>query len=293
MAGALQIVNTFKQNLTGSGTYDNFAPGAGDVTSNSDGSLNVPSAPGAALIHLEEIWAVDDSDALEISLTGPDFADRVIGFQAFAPFNLDGNSAAKASLVSPGKLSQVVRSGNQFFVRGADQGSGNGNIVFILRYSNYPGINAVLASAATVKAVAGNLVGVQVDLDASSGSGQGDWSEDVALTSGAGNQLDGAKFYAIVGFTADAPCAAVAVRSFETGQMRIGAPIVGEAGHDPYSLLDIADRYGDAMIPVIPGFNQSNVNLAVADPATTNVSVNVQLVEVPRALYEAAVSGGL
>lgn len=289
MPGALQIVNTFKQGLSGGGAFDNFASGTGDIVTASDGSLIVPGFPDGAICALEEIWAKDDADALVVSLIGPDFHDRIRGLEAIAPWELDANSVSMPQNVSPGSISQKVSAGNQFFVTGADQNAGNANIVFLLRYSNLPGVKPVLASAQAVKDTALKPVGVTVAVDGSTGAGgQGDWSAPAALTSVEGRRLDGAKYYAVVGFTADAPLAAACITSFETGNTKIGAPVVGRSEHDAYSLWDVADRYADALIPLIKGYSQDQVQVQVADPSVTTANVVVQLVEVPKSLYDAA-----
>ncbi len=288
MAGALQIVNTFKQNLTGGTTYDNFASGTGDVVTASDGSLIVPSFPDGATCHLEEIWAVDDDSPLTVSLTGPDFSDREFGLMGQVAVSKPNAATSAARNISPGKLSQTVRSGNQFFVRGLGTAADNANIIFLLRYSLLPGITARLASSQTIHNNAGNIVGVEVGVDASSGIGQGDWSAPVALTADQGRRLDGVKYYAILGFTSSLPLAAVAVSAFETGQLKIGAPCLGDSEHDPYSIYDVADRYQDALIPVIQGYSQDNVQVFCADPTVTTASVVVHLVEVPQAVFTTA-----
>src|SRR6266536_2138865 len=68
----------------------------------------------------------------------------------------------------------------------------------------------------------------------------------------------------IVGFNADVPFAACGVQSFETGNWRVGAPIVGDGGHDTYSLFDLSRRYNETFVPVIRGDNQDSVHVQVA-----------------------------
>jgi hypothetical protein len=271
MAGALQIVNTFKQGLSGGGAFDDFAVSSGD-------SLTFATFPDGAAAYLAEVWAVDGADSMVTSLTASRFHDREFGIEGAVPFLQDAGSNARASLANPSGLDQPIYSADVLTVRGADQNAGDGNIVFLLRYANLPGINARLATADAVRASTVNLVGVQCDVDASSGAGQGQWSDQVALSAG-GRRLDAGKYYAIVGFNGTVPFAACSVFSFETGNLRVGAPIVGDGGHDSYSLYDLSRRYNETFIPVIRGDNQDSVQIQVADPAVTTGSVFVQLAE--------------
>lgn len=285
MAGALQIVTAYLQTTTGGYTFDNLVSGSGDIVTAADGSLITPSFPDDATCYLEELWCAADEAGI-VSLSGPDFIDRDLGYEAIASANVDAGGAFKAANVSPGTLSARLHPGNQFFARFANSTAAkNVNLTFILRYSNLPGIAARLAQAAAIKANAGKLVGMQVTVDPSSVV-QGDWSTQVSLTATEGRKLDGTKYYAVVGFTSVAPLAAIAVSGYETGQLKIGAATVGEAEHDTYSLLDIGMRYSDALIPVFRGYNQDQILVQAADIAAGSTLACVELVEVPQSVYD-------
>lgn len=272
MAGALQIVNAFKQSLTGSFTFDAFAVSAPD-------SLVVANVPDGTKAYLAEVWAVDDTTSLITSIFSFGFSDTTLGMQGGVPFLVDGNGNARASNVSPSGLDQPIYSGNTLTVQGGEEGGGGGNanIVYLLRYANLPGVNANLVTAAFVRNNTRNLLGVECDVDASSGA-QGAWSDGVALNAG-GDRLDADKYYAIIGFNGTVPFAACGVTAFETGQLRIGSPVVGDGEHDTFSLLNLSERYNDTFIPVIRGANQGNTFVYVADPKATTGKVIVQLAE--------------
>jgi len=272
MAGALQIVNTFKQGMTGGGAFDPFAATAPD-------SLTIANIPDGSNAYLAEVWAVVDAQTMLTSIFSFGFSDTTLGMEGAIDLIEDAAGNARAQNVSPSGLDQPIYSGNTLTVRGAAQGVGtpNGNIVFLLRYANLPGINAHLATASQVQAATRNLLGVECDVDASSVA-QGAWSEGVALNAG-GDRLDADKYYAIVGFNGTVPYAACGVTAFETGQLRIGAPITGDAEHDTNCLYDLSREYNDTFIPVIRGANQGNTFVYVADPAVTTGTVVVQLAE--------------
>jgi hypothetical protein len=283
--GALQIFTAFLQGTTGTFTFDNLVSGTGDPVTAADGSIIVPSFPDNATCYLEELWCAADEAGI-VSLSGPDFIDRELGYEAIAASNVDGGGAFKAQNVSPGTLSARLHPGNQFFARFANSTAGkNVNLTGILRFSDLPGIQARLATAQAIKANAGKIVGMQVTVDPSSVA-QGNWSDQVSLTATEGRKLDGTKYYAIVGFTSVAPLAAIAVSGYETGQLKIGAATVGESEHDTYSLLDIGMRYQDALIPVFKGYNQDQIMVQAADPAAGSTLACVELVEVPQSVYD-------
>lgn len=271
MGAALQVVNTFKQSLTGSGTFDTFAPGTGDSLT----FYNVPQGSGP---YLSEVWAVDDAGPIEVSLTASRFHDQLFGLLGLAAEQVDGAGNPRASCISPVGFDQPIYPSDVLTVRGADQASGNANIVYVVYYPDLPGIAASMRTYEAVKAATVNLVGVHVSLDASSGPGQGDWSQSVSL-SAASRRLDAGRKYAVLGFTSDVPAAAVALSSFETGNLRIGGPVVADPDHDAYLLADLARVYSSALIPVIDGSNQDSVMLQCADPAATNVEIDVMLAE--------------
>src|SRR6266496_121436 len=131
MAGALQIVNTFKQTLSGGGAFDDFGVSTGD-------SLTFATFPDGALAYLAEVWAVDDSGPMFTSLTASRFHDREFGMEGGVPWLQDAGSNARASLANPSGLDQPIYPADVLTVRGADQASGNGNIVYLLRYANLP-----------------------------------------------------------------------------------------------------------------------------------------------------------
>lgn len=284
MAGALQIVTAYKQGTTGTDTFDNLASGSGDIVTAADGSLIVPSFPDDATCYLEEAWCTATQAGI-VSLSGPDFIDRELGYEAAVASTENATGGFRAQNVSPGILSNLLHQGNQFFAKFACATAAKDvNLTFILRYSDLPGIQARLASAQAVKSNQGKLVGMQVVCDPASVA-QGNWSTQASLTSVEGRKLDGSKYYAIVGFTSLVPLAAVAVSGYETGQLKVGAPTTGESEHDVYSLLDIAARYQDGLVPIFRGYNQDQIQVQVADPAAASTTVVVELVEVPESVY--------
>ena len=268
MPQALQTLNFFKQNLTGGGGFaDTLAPGTGDSAT----FQNVPVGSYAALA---EIWAVDDASPCEFSFTASRFHDQIEGIAGWVP---DGSALApvgRPSLISPMGVDQPVYPSDVLTVRAQGTAKDNVNVTFNVYYADLPGISAVLRSADWVKAQAVNLVGVDVTLV----PGSGNWGSSVSLTA-ATRRLDAGKYYAIVGFTAERPLAAIAVSAFETGNLRVGGPVIGDGSHDAYQILNLAEAYGGNLIPVVAGNNQDNVLVWAAHTVNTSTKATVQLVE--------------
>lgn len=275
MPAALQVVNFFSQGITG-GAFEALAPGTGDSATFQDFTQGAPA-------YLADVRGVDDASPCEISLTASRFHDQIEGIAGWIP---DGSTLAppnRATSISPPGFDQPIYPSDVLTVQVKGTAGDNVNVTLMLYYSDLPGIAAKLRTWEAVKAATVNLVGVDVALDASSGASQGDWSQSVAL-SAAGRRLDAGRYYAVLGFTADVPCAAVGLSSFETGNIKIGGPVIGDGEKDANLLAEVARIYNAALIPVINGSNQDSVLLQAADPAATNVAVTVMLAELSSAL---------
>jgi hypothetical protein len=262
----LQVVNFFKQNITGGG-FEALAPGTGD----SNTFFNVPQGSPA---YLAEVWAVDDANSAEVSLTASRFHDQVFGIRTAIP---DGSTLAppnRASLVSPAGVDQPIFPSDVLTVQVDGTGADNVNVTLVLYYQDIPGIAANLIGWDSLRSRAGNLVGITTTLT----PGSGDWGATVALNA-SDNRLHANTYYALLGFTAQEPLAAVGISSIDTGNLRVGGPVLGDPEHDAYLFVDLARAYGANLIPVINSNNAGSTNLQAADPAAGAVIVDVLLAE--------------
>ncbi len=266
MPQGLQVVNFFKQSLTG-GQFEDLAPGTGDSAT----FFNVPQGSPA---YLGEIWGVDDATTCELSFTASRFHDQVFGIRAEI---VDGTSTAPvnmAQLVSPAGLDQPIFPSDVLSVRANGTAGDNVNATFLLYYQDIPGIDANLVTYEEVKGRLKNLVGINVTTT----PGAGDWGATVALNS-SDNRLHANTWYAAVGFTAQNPLAAVALSGIDTGNLRVGGPVLGNPTHDAYMFADFARSYTAPLIPVINSNNAGSITLQAADPAAGATDVDILLVE--------------
>jgi hypothetical protein len=266
MPQGLQVVTFFKQGLTG-GAFEALAPGTGDSAT----FFNVPQGSPA---FLGEIWGVDDANVCELSLFASRFHDQVFGIRAQVP---DGSGLApinRASLVSPAGLDQPIFPSDVLTVNANGTAGDNVNATLMLYYQDIPGIDARLASYEWVKANLKNLVGIAVTVT----PGAGDWGATVALNA-ADNRLHANTDYAVLGFTSPTPLAAVGIAGIDTGNLRVGAPVLADPNHDAYALLDFARAYSAPLIPVINSNNAGSTNVQAADPAAGGTAIDVVLAE--------------
>jgi hypothetical protein len=270
MPPALQVLNFFKQNITGT-NFEPLAAGTGDSLTFQD------FTPGTAA-YLANVAGVDDASICEVSLIASRFHDQIEGIAGWLP---DGSALApinRATSISPPGFDQPIYPSDVMTVQVKGTAADNVNVCAVIYYSDLPGISAKLRTWQAVKAATVNLVGVDVALDASSGAAQGDWSLGVSLSAG-GRRLDAGRYYAVLGFTSGLPLAAVGLSSFETGNLRVGGPVVADGEKDGNQIAALSDLYSAALIPVIAGNNQDTVLLYCADPDATTVDITVMLAE--------------
>ena len=266
MPPALQVVNFFKQGLTG-GAFEALAPGTLDSAT----FFNVPQGTGP---FLAEIWAVDSAHAMEVSLTASRFHDQTFGIRMAVPSGAGLAPAGSPALISPAGFDQPIFPSDVLTVQVNGTAADNANVTFVLYYPDLPGINARFATSQQVKSRLKNLVGVRV----SPTSGAGNWGASVVLNS-VTNLLHANTDYAVLGFTSQTPFAAAAIQGVDTGNLRVGFPLTGDPKHDSYGFADLADQYGTPLIPVINSNNAGAINVQLAHTSAVAGVVDVLLAE--------------
>lgn len=274
MPPALQIANFFKQGLTG-GALEALSPGSGDNNTFQTFTLGTPA-------WLCDVKGVDDASPCLVSMIASRFHDQILGLCGYIPDGSTLGPPNRATSISPPGVDQPIYPADVMTVQVQGTAADNVNVGVVLYYSDLPGISAVLRTSAQVKSAIKNQVGVQVTVDPS-GLAQGDWSAGVSLTA-AGRRLDAGAKYAVCGFTSPVPLAMVGLSSFETGNIKVGGPVLGDGEIDANMLLRYADMYGTPLVPVISGDNQDTVNIFAADPAAGSTTITVNLVELTHAV---------
>jgi hypothetical protein len=266
MAAALQTVTFFKQNLTG-GAFEALAPATGDSAT----FFNIPQDTGA---YLAEIWGVDNASPCELSLTASRFHDQTFGIRLAVPSGALLAPTTRPSLLSPAGFDQPIYPSDVLSIQANGTAADNVNCTLQLYYPNLPGVMPRLATSAFVRQNTRNIVGVRV----SPTSGAGTYGATVALNS-VTNLLHADRDYALLGFTAQTPIASLVVAGIDTGNMRVGGPVLAAPEHDAYMFADMADKYGQPLIPIINANNAGATTIAAAHTAAAAKVVDVLLAE--------------
>lgn len=269
MPAASQVLNFFKQTLAG-GVLEALTPGSGD--SNTFQNFTMGSEA-----FLAEVRAIDTAHSMLVSLIASRFHDQVLGIAGYVPSGATLAPVNRPVSISPAGVDQPIYPSDVMTVQVLGTANDHAQVSVVVYYADLPGIAANLRTWQAVKPHVVNMVGVQVTVDPSS-LAQGDWSTPVSI-SAAGRRLDAGKYYALMGFTGATPLGAVGVQAFETGNLRVGGPLLGDADHDSAIFKNLSELYGTALIPVIAGNNQDNVKVQAADPVKAATAMTVMFAE--------------
>lgn len=271
MPAGLQVATWFKQNIAGTAN-EALAPGTGD-------SATFFNVPQGSLAYLAEVWAVNNASPMDLSLVASRFHDQTSGIVYKVPDGATLAPAERPVQVSAPGIDQPIFPSDVLTVQVDGTAADDVNVTLVYYYADIPGISARLATYGAVVAAAGNQVGIRVSLTA----GTGNWGSTVALNS-SDNRLHANRDYAVLGFTAEAPLAAVGMSGVDMGNLRVGGPVLADGGHDGSLFLNYARAYNQALIPVINSNNAGSINLQAAHTDADTVPISVQLVELPNGI---------
>lgn len=266
MGAALQVINAFKQGLTG-GAFEALAPGTGD-------SLTVQNVPQAAPAYLSEIWAANSAHQYELSVVASRFHDQQFGIR------MSGLASSGLAPSGRSELLNVVGADQRLFpsdvmtVQVNGTAADNVNATLQVYYTDLPGIAARLAHWDWVQANLKNIVGIRVGVT----PGAGNWGASVALNS-SDNRLHANTDYAVLGFTSNLPAAVVGLSGIDTGNLRVGGPVLADGERDSMLFVNHARFYSAALIPVINANNAGAIFLQAGALVTTALVLDVMLAE--------------
>ena len=268
MPQGLQVVNYFKQSLTG-GAFEPLAPATGDSST----FFNVPIGSAA---FLGEIWGVDDDSTAELSFTASRFHDQVFGIRVALPAGSSLAPAGRMSDVSPTGLDQPIFPSDVLTVQANGTAADNVNATCILYYPDIPGISANLVPYSQVMGSMKNLVWINVPLT----SGSGNYGTSVALNA-SDNRLHANTNYAVCGFTSDVPLCSLYIQGVDTGNLRVGGPVLATPEHDAYLFVDLDRKLNvpGGLIPVINSNNAGSTILGGAALVGGSANIDVMLAE--------------
>jgi hypothetical protein len=264
----LQTITFSKVAITG-GAFEAVSPVSGDSAT----FFNVPQGSNA---WLAEIWAVDNLHACEISITASRFHDQQFGMRGEVT-----SGAATAPTLRPVCLSaigfdQPIFPSDVLSVQVNGTASDDVVVTMLVYYEELPGINARLATSGWVKQNMKNLVGINVATTA----GDGVFGTALALNS-SDNRLHANTDYALLGMTATLPLASAVIQGIDTGNLRVGGPILADPGVDASMFVRYDTGYPQAggLIPIINSNNAGSTTLATLGTDQTVGTVDVWLAE--------------
>jgi hypothetical protein len=256
MPRAVQLINAFKQNITG-GAFEALAAGTGD-------SLTVANFRDGSRATIDEIWSGTKTSVASFDIRSPRMHDNVRGLRMTQQFNPtlsgpDGNP----QILFPGVAQQPVYKSDVLTCEVNGTAADNTNLAFLVDYEDLPGIAARLATWQEIQPRIVNYVGILVNATAGA---TGDWGTTRAFNAD-DDRLIADTDYAVLGYTVQAPLTGIAIVGPDTGNFRIGGPGHWDEEKTGHWFVLLSMRYG---IPYIPIINSNNKGITAVQAFDTN-----------------------
>lgn len=265
MGVCLQAVHTFKSGIVG-GAFEALAAGTGD-------SLAIPNFTGGSRGWLLEVWADDSVGVAEFDIHSPNFHDNTRGIRfSYLP----KAAAAFPQIVMPIYGKQPLYPSDALIAEVNGTAADKVSLDWLAYFEDLPGSDQRLISWAEAEARGQDMVGIRINPIAGAA---GDYGAAVAINS-VDDRLKANTDYAILGATSQKTLDILTFTAPETSGRRIGMPIRMNSEDNAGFFVDISNRYGLPLIPVINSNNKGNVQFQSADAvAATNAVVDVLLME--------------
>jgi hypothetical protein len=199
---------------------------------------------------------VDNLHACEISVTASRFHDQTFGIRGSVTSGAATAPVNRSVCLSPIGVDQPIFPSDILSVQANGTASDDVIVTITVYYPDLPGIHARLCTVDYVKQHTKNLVGINTNLT----PGDGVAGTAVALNA-ADNRLHANTDYALLGFSSNLAFASLTVAGVDTGNLKVGGPILGEPSHDSQLYYDLAAAYNQPLIPVINSNNAGATTL--------------------------------
>lgn len=235
------------------------------ITSNTGDVLQVPSFNKAAGGYLENCWAKEGTPGV-LRIRSPKMHDNVQGIRLTVP-----SSAAQPLL--PDYADQPLVTLDTLTVELTGGGAETDVAVLQMYINDMDGATQNLSTWDQIRPRIKNILTNEVDCSAP--ATQGNWSPGNALNA-TFDQLHADAAYAVLGYTVNTGCAAVAIQGPDTSQLKIGGPGLTTAWDTRNWFVDQSVRSGRPHIPVIKAPNKGATLVFTLDnlaPAGINVGL--------------------
>lgn len=266
MPQGLQTLTFSKVSLTG-GAFEALSP----IGTDSATFFNVPQGSAA---YLAEIWAVDNLHACEISITASRFHDQVFGIRSSVTSGATTAPVNRSVCISPIGVDQPIFPSDVLSVQANGTAADDVIVTITVYYPDIPGIHARLATPEYVRQNTKNVVGINTNLT----PGDGVAGTAVALNA-SDNRLHANTDYALLGFTSSLAFGSLTVSGVDTGNLKVGGPILGEPDHDAMLFYDLAKAYNAPLIPIINSNNAGSTTLVGCGTDVGAVVLDTMLAE--------------
>lgn len=269
MGLALETIVGYVSSGTGTTTFD-------ALSNNSGQSYTVRSYQDGTSAWLEDVWGATSAAQFLLSIKSPRLHDDVKGIlTAVNAYTNTGSTVIfNPQTLLPGFLTQKLYSTDVLSVTANATTATNKFVgVFNVRYENLGGVNARLYHWGEIQPNIVNLVGIEVQPQASATVGL--FGSGVALNS-VDQRLKANTDYAWLGYTASIPVSAVVMNGVDVGNLYVGGPGAYDTGSTGDFFVTQSLKYNTAHIPVINSNNQGGTFVYCAD-ITASTHPNVTL----------------
>lgn len=249
MPPGLQVVTATKVSLTG-GSFESLSAVSGDSLS----FFNVPIGSSA---FIAEIWAVDNLHAMEVEITASRFHDQVAGIRASVTSGAGTAPVNRSVCISPIGVDQPIFPSDTMTIQVNGTASDDAIVTLVVYYPDIPGIHARLATPAWVQQNTKNIVGINTNIT----PGDGVVGTTVNLNT-AESRLHANTDYALLGYTSNLAFGTIMYQGVDTGNLRVGGPVLAEPSHDSQFFYDLAVALNGPYIPIINSNNQGSITIA-------------------------------
>lgn len=256
MPQALIVTRTFKIAITG-GAFEALAAGTGDA-------LAVPNFSPGSRGWLVETWGADSVGVCDFDVRSPAFHDNTRGIRmAYQPMP----AAGKPQMLMPYFARQPLYPSDVLTAEVSGTAADRVALNLLTYYEDLPGSSQRLLSWAEVENRTQDMVGVFVNPTAGAG---GDYGATRALNAD-DDRLKANTDYAILGALSQVSCDLLAFTAPETSGRRIGLPLLTQERDVGGFFVDLSQKYGLPLIPVVNSNNKGNVLFQAADAAGATV----------------------
>jgi hypothetical protein len=193
---------------------------------------------------------------MEVSITASRFHDQVYGIRGSVSSGATAAPINRAFCISPIGIDQPIFPSDVLSVQVNGTASDDAVVTLLIYYQDIPGISARLATYDYVKQHTKNIVGINTNLT----PGDGVAGTAVALNA-SDNRLHANTDYALLGYSSNLAFASLTVSGVDTGNLKVGGPVIGDPAHDAYMYVDYARSYNAPLIPIINSNNAGSTTL--------------------------------